>query len=144
MSANEIEAIEATTREFYAAIDTMVNGGGLGPMEAIWDHSDTVTVQHPMKGTWSHGWEEVLATWEAAAAFGREGTGNSKLLSLEVIPHGEFAYATVIFQATERWGGETMMCTDILRKVDGAWKIIHHHSDPSPKMGEMLAKMLED
>jgi hypothetical protein len=28
----------------------------------------------------------------------------------------------------------------VLRKVDGTWKIIHHHADKSPALGAMAEK----
>jgi len=32
--------------------------------------------------------------------------------------------------------GETLACTNVLHRMDGVWKVIHHHADKSPKMGE--------
>jgi hypothetical protein len=33
---------------------------------------------------------------------------------------------------------------NVLEKVGGTWKIIHHHADPSPKMSAALEKMLRE
>lgn len=140
MNSQETDEVEAAVRSFYAAIEDMIEGRGLAKMEAVWDHSTVVTGKHPM-GEWCLGWEEVLATWQVVEHFGRPGNGGSELVSTRIHRFGELAYATSVFRASPSWGGEMMLCTNILRNVDGAWKVIHHHADPSPKMFEALQGM---
>lgn len=133
--------VEAAARFFYAAIEDMVSGRGLEKMWAAWHHTDRVTSKHP-SGEWSHGWEEVSATWTVFGGFGREDRGGSKLLNISCCVYGDIAYTTSVFQASPAWGAEKMMCTNVLQRLDGRWKIIHHHADPSPAMGAALEKML--
>lgn len=140
---NDERDVEAATRRFYDAIEHMATGRGLESMAAAWHHTEHVTGKHP-SGDWAHGWDEVWATWNVFAAFGREDRGGGKLLSISVHHHGDIAYTTSVYQASAAWGQEKMMCTNVLQRVAGEWKLIHHHADPSPAMGAALEKMLEE
>ena len=112
-------------------------------MRAAWHHTPRVTSKHP-SGEWSHGWEEVWETWKVFSSFGRNDRGGSELLSLQACVYGDLAYTTGIFRASPAWGAEKMMCTNVLQRIDGQWKIVHHHADPSPGMARALEKMLEE
>jgi len=50
----------------------------------------------------------------------------------------------VAFQASPAWGGEKIVCTNVLAKLEGAWKIVHHHADPSPAMAAAMERMLAE
>ena len=137
---NDDEAVRKAAMGFYDAIEHMVRGGGLGPMKDAWHHTARVTSGHP-SGDWAEGWEEVLATWEVFASFGREHRGGSKVRSLTVHTYGDVAYTTCLFVASPAFGGDTLACTNVLQRVDGVWKVIHHHADKSPSMGAALEKI---
>jgi hypothetical protein len=32
----------------------------------------------------------------------------------------------------------------VLHRVDGVWKIVHHHADKAPKMGAALEKIAQE
>jgi ketosteroid isomerase-like protein len=76
--------------------------------------------------------------------FGREGRGGSKVVNLDPHVYGDIAYTTVVFTASPVWGGETLTCTNVLQRIDGVWKIIHHHSDKSPAMAAALEKIISE
>lgn len=135
--------VEAATRRFYDAIETMITGGGVDAMSDAWHHTDQVTSRHPIDN-WSLGWEQIWATWQFTSSFGRPDRAGGKVLDLRVHVYGDVAYATVSFQAAPSWGGEKLMCTNVLLKKDGAWKVIHHHADPSPAMQAALEGMLAE
>jgi ketosteroid isomerase-like protein len=141
--ATEYEEVEAATRRFYAAIEDMVSGRGLDAMERAWHHTDRVTSKHP-SGEWSTGWDEVWATWGVFSSFGRSDRGGSQLASLSAHVYGDIAYVTGVFQASPAWGSERLMCTNVLQKLDGEWRIIHHHADPGPGMQAALERMLAE
>jgi hypothetical protein len=142
MSNEEQEVLSATAR-FYDAIEDMVSGRGLEPMKAAWHHTDRVTGGHP-SGEWAAGWDEVWATWEVFASFGRGDRGGSRIRDLKAYVYGEVAYTTCIFIASPAFGGETLACTNVLHRMDGAWKIIHHHADKSPRMGAALERIAQE
>ena len=102
MTVDESEVRAATVR-FYDALEAMVSGKGLGPMQEAWHHTERVTTGHP-SGDWARGWDEVLATWQVFAAFGREGRGGSRIRDLSVHVYGDVAYATCSFVASPAFG----------------------------------------
>lgn len=140
---NDEELAMAAARRFYDAIETMVSGGGLEPMRAAWLHTDRVTGGHP-SGEWAEGWDEVWATWEVFAGFGRHDRGGSKIRNLKAYVYGDVAYTTCMFVASPAFGGETLACTNVLHRTDGTWKIVHHHADRAPGMGAALERIVRE
>ena len=141
MNPDEAE-VRAAAERFYDALEAMVSGKGLEPMKDAWHHNDRVTSGHP-SGEWARGWDEVLATWTVFAPFGRADRGGSKIRDLGVQVYGDFAYTTCNFVASPAFGSDTLACTNVLQRIDGVWKIIHHHADKSPAMGAALEKIAQ-
>jgi ketosteroid isomerase-like protein len=142
MTPDEKE-VEAAVRRFYQAIEDMVVGKGAGPMRDAWHHTASVTSSHPT-GEWARGWDEVSATWDVFASFGKEGNGGTRISNLQVQVFGDVAYATSVFVASPSWGGAKLNCTNILQRIGGAWKMIHHHPDKAPSMAASMEKMATD
>jgi ketosteroid isomerase-like protein len=136
-------AVQAATIRFYDAIEQMVSGKGLDAMRDAWHHNSRVTSGHP-SGDWARGWEEVWATWEVFAAFGRADRGGTSIRSLSTHVYGDVAYTTCVFVASAAFGGDSLACTNVLQRVDGVWKVIHHHADKSPKMGAALERIARE
>jgi ketosteroid isomerase-like protein len=137
------QEVEAAVRRFYDAIETMVSGGGVEALSEAWHHTDRVTARHPID-EWAVGWDEVWETWKSLLPFGRADRGGGQVMGLRTYVYGDIAYATVSFRAAPRWGGEKLMCTNVLLRKDGVWKIIHHHADPSPGMQAALERMVAE
>ena len=135
------DQVIAATRRFYDAIEQMVSGRGLAAMRDAWHQVDEVTSGHP-SGGWARGWDEVWATWEVFAGFGAADRGGSKISDLHASVFGDAAYTTCIFHASKAFGGDSILCTNVLARLDGTWKIVHHHPDQSPAMGAALAKLV--
>jgi ketosteroid isomerase-like protein len=142
MTSDEEEVI-AATRRFYDAIEAMVGGRGLDAMNDAWHHTSRVTGGHP-SGEWAEGWDEIWATWQVFAAFGRADRAGSKIRSLRAYVYGDVAYTTCIFIASPAYGGGSIACTNVLHRADGVWKIVHHHADKSPEMGAALEKIARE
>jgi ketosteroid isomerase-like protein len=140
MAPEEKEVLAATLR-FYAGIEEIVSGKGPATMLQAWHHTPRVTSAHPT-GNWAVGWEEVGATWNEFAAFGKEGNGGSQIRDVSVYVYGDFAYTTSTFVASPSWGGAKLSCTNILNRVDGVWKVIHHHADRAPSMDSAIEKIV--
>ena len=140
MSNDESDVLAATKR-FYDAIEVMICGGGLEPMKAAWHRGPNVTSGHPL-GRWAQGWDEVLATWEEFASFGRPEAGGSSVDDLHAQVFGDTAYTISVFRSSKAFGGVTMNCTNVLRRIDGAWKIVHHHADRTPSMEKSLEALV--
>lgn len=62
---------------------------------------------HP-SGEWSQGWDEIRATWEVFAGFGRHDRGGSQIRGLRAHVYGDVAYTTCLFIASSGFGGETL------------------------------------
>jgi ketosteroid isomerase-like protein len=137
------QQVKAAVTRFYDAIEHMVSGKGLEPMRDAWHHTNRVTGGHP-SGDWAEGWEQIWATWEIFASFGRKDRGGSKIKNLSVYVYGDVAYATLHFVASPAFGGDTLACTDILHRRDGVWKLVHHHADKSPSMGVALERIAQE
>jgi ketosteroid isomerase-like protein len=139
MTSDEQE-VEAAARRFYDAIEKMVTGKGLDAMRDAWHHDDAVTGGHP-SGEWSKGWDEVWATWQVFASFGREDRGGSSIRDLSVRLCGDMAYTTCVFTASPAFGGAALACTNVLQRRNGVWKIVHHHADKSATMAAALERI---
>jgi ketosteroid isomerase-like protein len=137
---SEQAQVEAAVRRFYDAIDALIRGEGTARMQECWHHTTRVTGGHP-SGEWSQGWDEVLATWEVFASFGRSDRGGGRIQSLRVHVYGDVAYTVALFVVAPAFGGDTLACTNVLHRVDGQWKLVHHHADKSPRMAAALEKI---
>lgn len=135
--ATEDEVRQASDR-FYAALDSMLNGDA-APMADVWSHDPTVSTMHPLGGR-EVGWDAVRGSWEAAGqAF--EG-GTQEVSDLEVCVLGDTAYTTGIEHVDATIGGKSLhfdiRATNIFRREDGEWKVVHHHTDPDGPLQEAL------
>ena len=139
----EEEQVRAAAMNLYDAIEEMIIGRGLARMSDAWHHIDATSTGHPIDN-WAMGWESVRTTWEAASAFGREDRGGSKVLDMRVFVCGDTAYTISTYLCAPAWGGAKLSCTNVLRKLDGVWKVVHHHADKSPEMAAALEAMIEE
>lgn len=137
------EEVCAAAMRFYDGIDDMVSGKGLDRIKQAWEQSDRVTAGHP-SGDWSEGWDEILPVWELFQALGRSDRGGSQVRGMKAYVYGDVAYTICLFVSAPAFGGETLACTNVLRKVDGAWKIIHHHADKAPGLGAAAEKFARE
>ena len=109
-------------------------------MLEVWSHGSDVTTLHPL-GSRETGWEEVRASWEQVAqAFS---DGQVSIEDMVVIPLAEdvaYTLGTEHGQAKlrdepvniDRW------VTNIYRREEGEWKVVHHHTDVSSALVEAL------
>jgi len=127
---------------FYDALDDLLRSRGTSAMIEIWHHTDYATTSHPF-GSWARGWTEVNVNWEeAAAVFGvyqGHATRSDRIggiHDLKVVVVGDAAYGTGIYKSklymSDRQLDLSLNCTNIAHRIDGVWKIVHHHSDQAP------------
>ena len=126
---------------FYAALNKMVNGSSQS-LSDIWSHSSAVTTMHPIGGR-QVGWKDVSATWDQTAQVASEGQVKLQDQFIRVV--GDMAYEIGVENAGFRIAGQKVTdqvrVTNIYQKEGGTWKIVHHHSDLSPAMVEVLHKL---
>jgi ketosteroid isomerase-like protein len=138
--AAEDEVRQASDR-FYAALNRGLNGDA-GPMSAVWAHSGDVTTMHPI-GEREVGWEQVRSVWEqAATAFS---AGHTRLNDQLIRVGTDLAYEVGTEEGEANLAGERVQfkhrVTNIYRREGGEWKIVHHHTDASPAMNELLSRL---
>lgn len=129
-STDEAAALEAN-RAFYEAMESR----DFSAMERCWSHEDEVACIHP---GWHRleGWSEVARSWVAIFANSRpwRATAEDPRVSLS----GDLA-VVVCVERLETVGGEgepaRMQATNVFRRADGSWRMIHHHSSPMPELG---------
>ena len=135
------DEVRNASNQFYAALNKMVNGSSQS-LSDIWSHSTTVTTMHPIGGR-EVGWKDVWATWDQTAKVASDGRVKLEDQILRVV--GDLAYEIGIENAEIMIAGQKVTdkvrVTNIYQKEGGTWKIVHHHSDLSPAMVEILHKL---
>ena len=133
------DEIRQASEQFYAALNDEINGDP-GPIMEVWSHGSDVTAMHPLGGR-ETGWEEVRASWEQVAqAFS---DGQVSIEDLVVVPlSDDVAYTLGTEQGQASLEDERVSIdwrvTNIYRREEGEWKMVHHHTDVSPALVEVL------
>jgi ketosteroid isomerase-like protein len=135
------DEVRQASEGFYAALTRMCNGDA-GPMDAVWAHSADVTTMHPI-GEREVGWEQVGPVWQQVASLA---SGGQVGLSDRLVRVGtDLAYEVGIEEGEATLAGERIpirhRVTNVYRREGGGWKIVHHHSDPSQAMNEVLQRL---
>ncbi|MEI9942484.1 MAG: nuclear transport factor 2 family protein [Pseudomonadota bacterium] len=128
--------------KFYDALEDLLRSRGTDAMVGIWHHTAYATTAHPF-GSWARGWTEVKVNWEeGAAVFGiykghaTRSDNIGGIHDLKVVVVGDAAYGTGIYKSklymSDRELDLCVNCTNILHRIDGVWKIVHHHADQAP------------
>lgn len=132
------DEVRQAHESFYAALNRVVRSD-YSLMEDAWMHDDDVSTVHPM-GQWAAGWEQVAATWETLSNTLSE--GDVRVSDLRVFVHGDVAYTIGVEHVTFIVMGRRVQfdanTTNIYRRGDGGWKIVHHHPDKAPSAEEAI------
>ncbi len=135
------DEVRKASERFYAALNRMLNGDA-SPLADIWSHSAAVTTMHPIGGR-EVGWDKVAEAWGQVAKLASDGQG--KLSDQLIQVAGDMAYEVGVEQAQFKLAGQQVSIkqrvTNIYRRETGAWKIVHHHTDVSPAMVDVLSRL---
>jgi ketosteroid isomerase-like protein len=140
MASAEDEVAQAIDR-FYLGLEECLRGKPESMADA-WHHTDYATTVHPF-GHWARGWPEVWATWqEIAAVFGiYKGHENRTdricgITGLKVGVLGDAGYGASVFESKLLLPDGPLIlrvnCTNVVHRINGAWKVVHHHPDQAP------------
>ncbi|PYP78036.1 MAG: DUF4440 domain-containing protein [Gemmatimonadetes bacterium] len=139
MSAEE--EVRHASQQFYAALNRMANGDA-GSMASAWSHGPEVSAQHPIDGR-EVGWDAVKASFEQFARIAADGKIDLRDQLIRV--EGDVAYELGVEQGGCKLGGQPVAfkhrVTNVYRRESEGWRMVHHHSDISPAMVEVLAKL---
>ena len=136
-----VDEVRKASNQFYAALNKMTNGNAQS-LSDIWSHNSEVTTMHPIGGR-QVGWNDVWATWDQTAQVASEGQVRLQDQIIRVV--GDMAYEVGVENAAFSIAGQKVTdqvrVTNIYQKEGGTWKIVHHHSDLSPAMVEVVHKL---
>ncbi|WP_306601995.1 nuclear transport factor 2 family protein [Geothrix sp. 21YS21S-2] len=140
MQTPEDEVREASAR-FYSALNRMANGDA-DPLAEVWHHGAEATTMHPVGGR-EAGWGPVQASFAQVAHLASEGQIRLEEQLVRVV--GDLAYELGVERGAVKLGGlqstVDSRVTNIYRKDEGTWRIVHHHTDVSPSMVEILDRL---
>ncbi len=135
------DELRKASKQFYDALNSMAKGDA-SSMADIWSHSADVTVLHPIGGR-EVGWEAVKASFHQVAKLASDGSVELKDQLIRVA--GDFAYEIGVEEGQLTLAGYDgdfeHRVTNIYRQEGGAWKMVHHHSDPSAVMLDILGRL---
>ena len=138
--SNEDE-VRTASKQFYAGLNSMLNGDS-GPLSDIWSHDEAVTTMHPIGGR-EIGWTAVKGPWEQVAKLASKGGVELKEQVIRVV--GDLAYEVGFEHGKCTLAGEPITIdhrvTNVYQKQGGVWKIVHHHTDISPAMVDVLRRL---
>jgi ketosteroid isomerase-like protein len=125
--------VDELIEQFHLAQGELIKGNP-EPVKKLASHRYDVTLANPL-GPPAHGWDEVAAATDRAAAQFRDGENiGFEVIEKYVTP--ELAYVLRIERAKAKVGGRedvtsiTLRATMIFRPEKGEWKVVHRHADP--------------
>jgi ketosteroid isomerase-like protein len=133
--------VRSASDALYAALNRMGNGVQ-GTMEDVWSHGTQVTAMHPIGGR-TEGWEAVRQSFDQVAGL----AANAKIgiRDQQIHVHGDMAYELGVEFGTLTMAGHDVVLehrvTNIYAREAGGWKLVHHHTDLSPAMLDVLKRL---
>lgn len=131
---NQYEEFLTWVQSVLVDAEISVHNGDAGPRRAIWSPNDPVTVL----GAWqnAHGQEELNALFtHLSESFSDCTSYEFELLEAEV--RGDIAYTVGLEHTSASVDGVprtyTLRATQIYRREDGAWKVVHRHGSAPPE-----------
>jgi len=132
-TTSDEQAVRDASAQFYVALNTMFTGDA-APMEAVWSHADDVTYMGP-GGESLIGWAPIRDSWRKTAAMKLGGKVEPSGLHITL---GQDMAVVTLTEVGENTNTDmeaqqvSIRATNVFRKEDGAWKMIHHHTDSLP------------
>jgi ketosteroid isomerase-like protein len=134
------DEVREASAQLYAALSRMANGK-TDALADVWSHGPTVTTLHPIGGR-EVGWDAVRTSFEGVAELASDGKVELKDQLIHVA--GEMAYEVGIEQGKFKLAGDEVSIdqrvTNIYKREAGTWKIVHHHTDISAAMQDVLSR----
>lgn len=133
--------VRRASAAFYDALNRMANGDNTA-MPDVWIKDDGVTALHPIGGR-DMGSDTVLASFSKVADIA--GGGNLQLEDQSIYAGSDMAVETGVEIGTLIIAGQEAKIhhrvTNVYQRQGEAWKLVHHHTDLSPSMLELLERL---
>jgi ketosteroid isomerase-like protein len=138
--AAEKEIREATTL-FYAALNSALQGD-LNPLGAVWSHRPDVSNLGGVGGR-ALGWNEVRTDFQSLSRLYPAGRIDPQ--DTIVVVGGDIGYSVCNESGRLRSSEGPMVnfnrrATNIFRREDGKWKLIHHHADTTVGLSQGVSQ----
>ena len=135
------EEIVQASKQFYGALNHMLKGDAT-PMASVWSHGSGVDSMHPIGGR-DIGWEKVDDSFKQVAKLASG--GEVRLSDQRIEVDGNMAYEVGIEKGQATFAGQKVAIehrvTNVYRKENGNWKMVHHHTDVSPDMLKIVRNL---
>jgi ketosteroid isomerase-like protein len=132
------DEVRKASKEFYAALSRMCNGDARS-LADVWSHGTAVTAMHPIGGR-EVGWEAVKQSFGKVAELSSGGKVELKDQLVHVA--GDVAYEVGVERGEIRLAGKQVnidaRVTNVYQRRNGAWRMVHHHTDTSAAMLDVL------
>jgi ketosteroid isomerase-like protein len=136
-----VDEVREASQRFYSALNATLKGQN-GPMTNAWAHDASVSSMHPIGGR-EAGWDQVAAAF--AGVGGISSDGKIELVDQAIQASGDMAYEVGIERGHAKLAGEDVTIdhrvTNVYRRGADGWKIVHHHTDVSNDMMDLLARL---
>jgi len=136
-----VDEVCEASKKFYAGLNSMANGEK-DTLAVAWLNNGSVTAMHPIGGR-EVGWKAVEESFNKVAGVASD--GKVELKDQLIYDLGNAAYEVGIEKAQFKIAGQEVKAehrvTNIYKKEGGNWKMVHHHTDLSPAMIEVLQKL---
>lgn len=136
-----VDEVREASKKFYAALNRMANGEK-DTFTTLWSQNGSVTAMHPIGGR-ELGWDAVKASFNQVAHVASD--AKIELKDQVIKDLGDVAYELGIESARFKVAGNPvsgeLRVTNIYKKEGGSWKVVHHHTDLSPSMIDVLQKL---
>lgn len=135
------DEVRKASETFYAALNRMGNGEK-GAMTDVWSHGAAVTAMHPIGGR-TMGWDSLRDSFDQVAGMASDATIGLRDQFIQVL--GDMAYELGVEHGEFKMAGQPVSLeqrvTNIYKREAEGWKLVHHHTDPSPAMLDVLKRL---
>lgn len=135
------DEVRKASQQFYAALNRMANGDAAS-MSDVWSHGATVTTMHPIGGR-DIGWDAIRSSFEQVARLATN--GRIELADQHLHVAGDVACEVGVEKGSFALAGQHVAIehrvTNVYQRENGGWKVIHHHTDVSKAMMDVLSRL---
>ena len=136
-----VDEVREASKKFYAGLNRMANGEK-DTLAVAWSQNGSATAMHPIGGR-EVGWKAIEGSFNQVAKLASNGKIELKDQLIQVV--GDAAYELGTEKVQFKLGGHEVKdearVTNIYKKENGNWKMVHHHTDIAPAMIEALQQL---